>query len=134
MALGRPKTRMSRRVSPVLDPPVGVPPEMGVDESAGVNVAKLMSRHNRADRLQMGQMMEDLLKKPEGELVCRTIHHMKSLTLHESLTMNTRSEIIVGRLQAFEQLLTALENYVMDKRNIMAKIREEQEIQEQEEE
>jgi len=88
-------------------------------------IAQMMARHAPKDVLDMGLMMEQWLETPTAELVCKTIHHLKAVALHDARQHGAVAERVLGQLQAYEAVLTAFESYVLDRRALQQELLEE---------
>ena len=132
MAARSAKMRPRLAVHPVLDPPATRPPHMGEDEWT-LHVARMMARHSPKDVLDMGLMVEQWLETPVAELICRTLHHLKAIAVHDSRQPTIPAERLLGQLQAYDTVLNTIESYVLDRRQLQQHLVEESHSVEEEE-
>ena len=110
---------MARRTQKTLNWPTGVkrpswPPPLLPVETAGINTAVLMTSREPKDQAYLGKMMEELLKSPTGEMICRIIHGLKARASRTAESAECR----IGRIQQLEELLDVFEAYVVNLKSI----------------
>ena len=90
-----------------------------------VNIAALLVRGEPRDKKLFGQMIEDLLRSPTGDLLLRTIHQLKAVALRGKGT----PELRLGVMEGLEQLLESLELYVVQAKHLKDQEEEEKELE-----